>query len=105
MFPTLSNAIEPIQRLVESGENVDCCATERSRVVASTRSSYQRTPVLVAFLEALRLTEWFTTSDSVPLASLRYARRYIRRSPSESSCWRGAGRPGAAAAAAPRARE
>src|SRR5215469_14388640 len=47
-----------------------------------SRISYQRTPTKVPFLLPT-LTEWFTTNDSW-LPKLRYARRYIKRSPNES---------------------
>src|SRR5512136_221369 len=47
------------------------------------RISYQRTLVTPVRLLPT-VTEWLTTSDSTP-ARLRYARRYIKRSASESS--------------------
>src|SRR5258708_14266744 len=79
MSPAWSMAMLPIQRKLESGANVDCWAT--MGVPLGFWSSYQRTPPLLP-----AVTEWFTTSDSwVP--KLRYARRYIRRSASESNCW------------------
>src|SRR3954447_25304551 len=48
-------------------------------VLPGLRTSYQRTPAW----PPVRLTEWLSTSDSVP-PLLRYATRCIRRSPSPS---------------------
>src|SRR5215470_1328731 len=45
------------------------------------RISYQRMPVLLPEVMA-----WSTTSDSY-VPKLRYEKRYISRSASESSCW------------------
>src|SRR3712207_3353970 len=80
MFPTLSIAIEPIQRLLESTAYVPCW--KRLGVLFVTRSSYQRTPDSGP---VPGLTEWFKTIASWPSAKRRYASRYIKRSASESS--------------------
>src|SRR5689334_4630101 len=84
MLPSLSIAMLPIQRLVESGEKVPCWKTVGVPALG-LRSSYQRTPSTWLRLLPLTFTEWSTSSDSWPSANLRYARRYIRRSASESS--------------------
>src|SRR2546430_1206832 len=83
MLPAPSIAALPIQRQLESGAYVDCWKTNGSP--AGPRISYQRTPP-----EESVATLWFTTRDSYgPM--LRYAARYIIRSPSPSStgppCW------------------
>src|SRR3954451_23878598 len=77
MFPTWSIAIEPMQRNAESGAYVPCW-----KIVGfpfGLRSSYQRRPT-----ELPAVTLWLTTSDSWS-PKFRYARRYMRRSASESS--------------------
>src|SRR5579859_2596415 len=82
MFPTLSMAMLPIQREFVSGWNVPCWWM--LGVWLLIRISYQRTPSCSAFLVPPVFTEWLTTRDSVP-ERLRYASRYITRSPSESN--------------------
>src|SRR3954471_4392996 len=79
MLPAWSIAIEPIQRYAASGGYVPCW--KFLGFPFGLRSSYQRSPT-----ELPAVTLWLTTSDSWS-PKLRYARRYIRRSPSESSCW------------------
>src|SRR5438105_2559776 len=69
----------PIQRKLESGAYVPCWKTV-GVVPLGSRSSYQRTPVLVVFA----VTVWFVTRDSW-LPKFRYASRNIMRSPSVSS--------------------
>src|SRR5438270_11476504 len=75
----------PIQRDVLSGENVPCCTT--TAVPFGLDHSCHRTPVVEFFVPFPpdRATECVTTRVSPPVVKLRYARRYIRRSPSESS--------------------
>src|ERR1044071_9264494 len=82
MLPSLSIAALGIQRDVASGENVPCWNT--LGVAFGLRTSYQRTPSTSVFLLPLTFTLWLTTSVSVP-PRLRYASRYISRSPRESS--------------------
>src|SRR5205809_7623576 len=86
MLPFLSMAIEPIHRLVESGEYVACWNTEKLPVGAFL-SSYHRTPATWFLTLPPAFTEWLTTRVSWS-PKLRYASRYIRRSASESSFWR-----------------
>src|SRR6266700_197032 len=86
MSPTLSMAMLPIQRKVESGENVPCWITVGVPLVRLP-CWYQRTPTWEFFRDVPTVTEWFTTATSPP-AGLRYAKRYIKRSASESSFWR-----------------
>src|SRR5713101_5474522 len=83
MSPTLSMAMLPIQRELLSGEYVPCWKT--LGVPFGLRISYQRTPSTWLCLPPLTKTEWVTTSDSWEPLKLRYARRYINRSPRESS--------------------
>src|SRR5216684_4411383 len=78
MSPVESMAMLPIQRKLESGAKVDCWATDG--VPLGFWISYHRTPLF-----RLTATVWFTTRDSWS-PKFRYARRYIRRSASESSC-------------------
>src|SRR5262249_44970034 len=89
MSPALSIAMLPIQREFPSaGAKVPCwnkVGAPAARVVPLVlRSSYHRTPVTLECLLPLTLTEWLTTRDSF-VPKLRYANRYIKRSPSESS--------------------
>src|SRR5689334_19002768 len=77
MSPTLSMSTEPIHRAVASGAYVPCWNT-LGGPPARWRSSYQRTPVVPA-----AVTAWLTTSDSWS-PKLRYARRNMTRSESES---------------------
>src|SRR5690242_331696 len=79
MLPSLSCAIEPIQRNWLSGAKVPCWKTVGP--LPLSRSSYQRTPV-----DEPAATEWLARREPTPL-KLRYDKRYIRRSPRESSCW------------------
>src|SRR4051812_17750682 len=85
MSPSLSCAALPIQRNLESlGANVPDW-NMAGAAASGLRSSYQRTPVKLP-----AVTLCVTTSDSCAppgavLGKLRYASRYIRRSPSESS--------------------
>src|SRR5215470_5190601 len=76
--PEASMAALPIQRKFVSGAYVPCWNTDS--VPPDGRSSYQRTPV-----DDPAVTLWLATIASWS-PKLRYARRYISRSPSESSC-------------------
>src|SRR5262249_30435341 len=78
MSPLRSIAMLPIQRNAESGAYVPCWYTVG--VPFGFRSSYQRMPTELPAVTAL-----LTTSDSWS-PKFRYARRYISRSASESSC-------------------
>src|SRR5215831_13483615 len=69
----------PIQRAVVSGAYVACWATVG--VPLGSRISYQRKP---DWAPLPGCTDWVTTSDSWS-PKLRYARRCINRSASESS--------------------
>src|SRR5437588_12159720 len=80
MSPDTSWATLPIHRELESGAYVPCWKTFRLLPVP-VRSSYQRIPTPEPAV-MLRLTTRASWSPK-----LRYARRYMRRSPSVSSCW------------------
>src|SRR5205085_12576044 len=82
MLPCLSCAIDPIQRKVESGLYVPCWYTDVA--LAGLRTSYQRTAVGPLLWMVPTCTECVTTTLSY-VPKLRYARRNIRRSASESS--------------------
>src|SRR5258706_15766294 len=83
MLPNLSMAMLPIQRWIPSLVfSVPCWKTVG--VPLGVRISYQRTLVIWFLLLVPTATEWLTNSDSTP-PRFRYARRYIRRSASESS--------------------
>src|ERR1041384_3678824 len=76
----------PIQRELLSGEKVPCWMMPGAPEVRLW-SWYQRTPSTSFLPLPLTLTDWFTTADSTPLASVeaRYEKRYMSRSASESS--------------------
>src|SRR2546425_10231717 len=74
MLPFWSMAMLPIQRVFESGAKVPCWNTVGDPL--GSRSSYQRYPVVMV---------WLVTKASCPSANLRYASRYIKRSPSISN--------------------
>src|SRR5215472_6000093 len=78
MSPDWSIAMLGIQRNVASGAYVPCWNTVGDPPLS--RSSYQRTPT-----DEPLVTLCAATSDSWS-PKFRYARRYISRSPSESSC-------------------
>src|SRR5436190_1385020 len=78
MSPSLSMAVEPIQRKLLSGAYVPCWNTDSEDPLG--RSSYHRSPT-----ELPAVMECVTTIASW-LPKLRYASRYIGRSPIASSC-------------------